>query len=81
MLPVWNAMVARVFGIASFGRAMGVMGPVIALCVMPGFAVVGRLFDATGSYSAGLWLFGAVIGLAAALLLPLKIEAHTAHPA
>jgi MFS family permease len=74
LLPVWNAMVARVFGVDSFGRAMGAMGPVITLSIMPAYAVVGRLFDNTGSYTMGLWVMSACIVLAAVLLLPLKVE-------
>ena len=74
LLPVWNAMVAQVFGVNSFGRAMGAMGPLITLNILPAYAVVGRLFDSTGSYSAGLILFGGVIGGAAAMLIPLRLN-------
>lgn len=73
LLPVWNAMMARVFGIDSFGRAMGAMGPLITLCILPAYTIVGRLFDSTGSYAAGLQLFGGVVVLAALLLLPLRL--------
>lgn len=72
LLPVWNAMVARVFGVDSFGRAMGAMGPVITLSILPAYALVGRLFDTTGSYSLGLWVFIGFILVAAGLLVPLK---------
>lgn len=74
LLPVWNAMVARVFGVESFGRAMGAMGLLITLSIMPAYALVGRLFDTTGSYTLGLWVFSGFILVAAALLVPLKIE-------
>ncbi|MDB4476515.1 MFS transporter [bacterium] len=74
LLPVWSAMMARVFGVASFGRAMGAMGPVITLSILPAYALVGRLFDTTGSYSLGLMVFSGVILLAALLLVPLKYE-------
>lgn len=73
MLPVWNAMMARVIGVDSFGRAMGAMGPLITLCMLPAYAVVGRLFDSTDSYNAGLMLFSGVVLLAALLLLPLRL--------
>jgi predicted MFS family arabinose efflux permease len=73
LLPVWNAMVARVFGVDSFGRAMGVMGPLITLSILPAYIVVGRLFDSTGSYTTGLVVFSIVIGLAALMLVPLKL--------
>ncbi|MFT5484873.1 MAG: MFS family permease [Halieaceae bacterium] len=74
MLPVWGAMMARVFGLISYGRAMGLMGPLITLLVMPGFAVAGRLYDATGGYQTCLYIFAAVIAVAALLLIPLKLE-------
>jgi predicted MFS family arabinose efflux permease len=61
LLPVWNAMVARIFGVDKFGRAMGIMGPLITLCILPAYALVGRLFDSTGSFSTGLVLFSGVV--------------------
>ncbi len=73
LLPVWNAMVARIFGIDSFGRTMGAMGPLITMCIIPAYILLGRLFDSTGSYTAGLVLFTGVIGLGSALLIPLKV--------
>ena len=73
MLPVWGAMMAKVFGLVSYGRAMGLMGPLITLMVMPGFVVTGSLFDATGSYQLCLIVFAAVLALAAPLLVPLKL--------
>ncbi|MCR9105774.1 MAG: MFS transporter [Gammaproteobacteria bacterium] len=75
MLPVWGALTARVFGLLSYGRVMGMMGPVITLCVLPGFTVVGRLYDVTGSYTTALQVFCGVLVLAMLLLLPLKVEA------
>ena len=64
---------AQVFGLASYGRAMGLMGPVITLCVMPGYAVIGRMYDSLGSYSASLYLFAVIVGFAAVLLLALRV--------
>lgn len=74
MLPVWGALTARVFGLANYGRAMGLMGPVITLCVMPGFALTGRMVDTLGSYTPTLYLFAGCCLVAAALLLPLRPE-------
>ncbi len=74
LLPVWNALVAKTFGIASFGRAMGAMGPIMTLCILPSYSIVGRLFDSTGSYTTGLILFSGIIVLAALLLIPLESE-------
>ncbi|MEP4148808.1 MAG: MFS transporter [Halioglobus sp.] len=75
MLPVWGAMMAQVFGLASFGRAMGLMGPIITLCVMPGFTIIGRMYDSLGTYSTSLYLFSAVCVVAAGLLIPLNLNA------
>lgn len=73
MLPVWGAMMARVFGLVSYGRAMGLMGPLITLTVMPGFVLTGYLFDTTGGYQVSLLIYAAVIALASLLLVPLKL--------
>ncbi len=84
MLPVWGAMMAKVFGLVSYGRAMGLMGPLITLMVMPGFVVAGSLFDATGSYQLCLLVFAGIIALAAPLLVPLKLtvaESYADAPA
>ena len=75
MLPVWGAMLAKVIGLASYGRVMGMMGPLITFLVMPSFPIVGRLYDAFGGYQVALLVFTGVCLLAAALLLPLKLEA------
>lgn len=77
MLPVWGAMMAQAFGLASYGRAMGLMGPVITLCVMPSFPVMGRLFDMTGTYTNALYLFAAAVTLGAVLLIPLRLPSAT----
>jgi MFS family permease len=74
MLPVWGAMLASVFGLLSYGRVMGLMGPLITLCVMPGFALVGKLYDLSGSYALCLLVYAGVTVVAAALLLPLRIR-------
>lgn len=73
MLPVWGAMMAKAFGLLSYGRAMGLMGPLITLMVMPGYAAVGWLFDATGDYQLCLLVYSGVIVLAAVVLLQLKL--------
>lgn len=74
MLPVWGAMVPRVFGLTSYGRAMGLMGPMITLCVLPGFPIVGRLVDLSGSYVLSMQIFAGVCLLSATVLIPLRLE-------
>ena len=76
MLPVWGAMMAQLFGLGSYGRAMGLMGPIITLCIMPGFAVIGRMYDSLGSYTPSLYLFTGVCAASALMLLPLRMPAR-----
>jgi MFS family permease len=74
MLPVWGAMIAVVFGMKSYGRAMGAMMPVIALSVMPGPILGAKLFDIYGDYTNSFYLFIAVLGLSFILLIPLNLR-------
>jgi MFS family permease len=73
MLPVWGAFIADIFGLQSYGRAFGLMAPIITLFVMVGFPLTGRLYDATGSFSLGLWIFSGLMVVAAALIVPLRL--------
>ncbi|MFK8049786.1 MAG: MFS transporter [Halioglobus sp.] len=74
MLPVWGALIAQIFGLHSYGRAFGLMGPIITMFVMLGFPLVGRLYDVTGSFSLGLWISSGLMVVAAALLVPLRLS-------
>lgn len=74
MLPVWGALMAQIFGVISYGRAMGMMSPVITLCVMPGYTVTGMIFDSTGSFSSAWWLCSGLIITAMLLLGVLKVK-------
>ena len=78
MLPVWNAMVPPLFGLANFGRAMGLMAPVIALTVTPSYAVAGYVRDLTGSYVPALQGGIAILVLAVLLLLPIRFGGNPA---
>ncbi len=74
MLPIWGAMTAHIFGLANFGKAMGLMTPLITLCILPGYALIGRLYDNSGSYSSALFVFSGAMVFALALLVPLKLR-------
>lgn len=74
MLPVWGSMMARAFGLISYGKAMGLMGPTMTLLVMPGYTIMGRLYDMTGTYQMGMSVFAGLTLLSAAMLIPLKLE-------
>jgi MFS family permease len=73
MLPVWGAFIADIFGLQSYGRAFGLMAPIITLFVMLGFPLAGRLYDVTGSFSLCLWIFSGLMAVAAILVVPLRI--------
>lgn len=81
MLPVWGSMTARIFGLASFGRAMGLMSPLLTLCFVPGFTAAGALYDATGSYSPVLYCFAAATVIAAILVVPMQVPEEPSNPA
>ena len=76
MLPVWGALLAAIFGTASYGRVMGLMMPLIVLIVMPGYSLAGYLFDQSGSYSSCFYIFSAVIALSMPLMALLKIPSN-----
>jgi MFS family permease len=73
LLPVWNSMMALVFGVDSFGRAMGAMAPLITLFVMPAYVLVGRLHDLQGHYTGSLLAFIVLILLAILMLVPVRL--------
>ena len=72
LLPVWNALVPRLFGVANFGRTMGLMGPVISLTTMAVYPLVGSVRDATGSYAAVFQGDLVALAVAVAVVLPLR---------
>jgi MFS family permease len=74
MVPVWGAMMAQIFGLISFGKAMGLMGPLLTVCIVPGFTLIGRLVDTHGDYTFALLIFAITVFLGALLLLPLSLE-------
>ena len=67
-------MIAVVFGMKSYGRAMGAMMPIIALSVMPGPILGAKLFDIYGNYSNSFYLFLVVLALSFVLLIPLNLK-------
>jgi MFS family permease len=79
MLPVWGAMIGAEFGVASYGRAMGLMMPVIAPFAGAGPLLAGLSMDRTGSYSMALQGFVGVVVIGAMLLIPLRLA--TQQPA
>jgi len=72
MMPVYGALVARLFGTMAFGRVLG-MGALVGLPAIGLIPVAfGAAFDATGSYGLGLLIMVGTLATAALLfaLLP-----------
>ena len=74
MMPVWGALMANLFGLASYGRAMGLIGPLVTLCVLPAFPLAGRLYDLSGDFKLTLFVFSGVVVAAGVLLIPLHVN-------
>jgi MFS family permease len=73
LLPVWGAMVARSFGAARVGQALGAMNLAMAPLTITAAPFAGRIFDATGGYRPAFLSYLAVLaaGALALRLLPL----------
>jgi len=68
MLPVWGALMALLFGAANYGRAMGLMNPMMMPIVLAGPPFAGWVFDRSGSYALAFAVFaGALAGALFAL--------------
>jgi sugar phosphate permease len=68
LLPLYAALLARVFGPASFGTAMGLAGVVMMPFTAAAPLLLGQLRDASGSYASGLLALVAAFTLGAAVL-------------
>lgn len=73
ILPVWGALMAKIFGVANFGQAMGLQGPVITTGALAGLALAGRVHVQTGSYVFAFQIFVGVLVAAAAVLFLLRM--------
>ena len=80
ILPVWNALVPKLFGLANFGRTMGIMAPFISLLSAPAFRVIGIVRDSTGSYVPAFQGFLVLLLVAVAAVMPLRIKVQGAAP-
>ncbi len=76
MLPIWGALMAKLFGLKNYGRATGLMSPIITICVIPGYSVMGFFYLKSGDYQLSLSLFSVTLIFAIALLIPLKVKSN-----
>lgn len=72
LLPVWGAMVARSFGPARFGRALGAMNLAMAPITLLSAPYAGYLFDRYGSYEYAFLSYCGILAVAALALAPLR---------
>jgi MFS family permease len=79
LLPVWGAMVARSFGAARFGRALGAMNLAMAPLTLLSAPYAGQLFDRFGSYQLAFASYAGFLVLAAFALVPLRFPADPAR--
>jgi len=72
LLPVWGALIGRCYGRQAFGRAMGLMNPVMGPLLWGVFPFTGWVRDRTGNYDFAFVVFLGFVGLAACLLALLR---------
>ena len=81
ILPVWGAMVGATFGVANFGRTMGLQGPAIAIVAMPTFWLAGWVYDnpaagAAPSFAPAFQIFLVMLCVSAVSLIALRIPSN-----
>jgi sugar phosphate permease len=78
--PLYAALLARTFGSASFGSAMGLAGVVMMPFTAVAPPLLGQLRDASGNYDSGLLAVIAAFALGSAVLALLPGRAPVATP-
>jgi MFS family permease len=69
VVPMQGALVAKLFGRARFGTALGMMRPAMFPVQIAGVPLAGAIYDATGSYQPAFILFIGLYLVAALLAL------------
>jgi len=75
-LPLWGALIADCFGREAFGRAMGLMGPLMLPLNIAALQLAPWSFDATGSYDTALRIFLGWIAFGACALALMRPPAE-----
>jgi len=78
-LPLWGALIADCFGRESFGRVMGLMGPLMLPLNIAALQLAPWSFDSTGSYDLALRIFLGWVVVAAGALVLVRPPARTAR--
>lgn len=77
MLPVWGALLAKLFGADNYGRVMGLMNPFIMPMTMIAPPLAGRIQDVTGSYQIAFIVFIAALLVAICMLPAIRMRQAT----
>ena len=75
LLPVWGAMVARSFGQALFGRALGAMNLAMAPITLLSAPYAGFMFDRYGNYDVAFLSYCGILLIGAVALTLLRFPA------
>jgi sugar phosphate permease len=74
LIPIYGALLAKVFGIASYARVMGLMRIVTLMISMIGAPFAGLIFDMTGSFTLAFQAFSVALVVAGLVIIPLKLS-------
>ncbi|MDZ7782207.1 MAG: MFS transporter [Halioglobus sp.] len=74
MLPVWGALLAKLFGSDNYGRVMGLMNPFIMPMTVIGSPLAGHIQDVTGSYRIAFIVFIAALLVAICMLPAIRMR-------
>jgi MFS family permease len=72
VVPLQGALVGRLFGRERFGKALGLLRPVMFPVQIIGVPLAGWIFDTTGSYAPAFMTFIGLYALAAVLALAFR---------
>lgn len=76
VVPMQGALVAKVFGRARFGQALGMLRPAMFPLQIIGVPLAGGMYDVTGSYTLAFLIFIVLYGVAAILALGFRDPAR-----
>jgi MFS family permease len=73
LTPVFYALLADQFGVASFGTVRGLAAPIVAIASAIAVRFAGEVFDRTGNYDVMFYAFIAIQLIAAAFMLATRV--------
>ena len=75
LMPLWGALTGACFGRAGFGRAMGLMNPLMFPFNLAGAPIAAWLYDRTGDYTTAFTGFLATLAASIAIASLLRVPA------